>query len=611
MQEAYAGKDTLLLDPVVAPRIAAARLALGLLQGCVLYVLYSALQDKTWLAGAPYLFGPLLLCALLLPILLISSLGHMPARRIAGWIIAAAAIMVLLSVHDIWRHVGELRTALQKESRSQPLSSLLLVFCGAGFFIAHTLVLAAGTERRRIAAYATYFETAWKLGIQLLFSLLFVGVLWAVLWMGAALFMLLKLDFLEHLLGHAWFVIPVLCFAFSCAIHITDVRPAIVRGIRTLLLVLLSWLLPITALMVAGFLLTLPFTGLERLWATRHATGVLLGVAAALVILINAAFQNGEVGHGVARLVRLSARLAALLLLPLVGIGVYALGLRVIAYGWTSDRIIAAACVLVAACYAFGYAWAGRQRGNWLAQIASVNIATSFVILGALLALFSPLADPARLSVASQMARFEAGKIAADKFDVVYLRFEGARYGQAALERLKTWNAGIDAAVVRARAVAAIQRASRWDESPRADKAINLTVHPDGVRLPASFLAQQWEKNGAPSMDFPTCLTDGGVRCDAHVLDFDGDGKLEVLLVSNGVADDIVLLAQNSEGAWRVRGKLNATPLRCKGLLEKLKAGQFRLATPKLQDVEIDGQRVRIGSIDEQEYRCSMAKPVP
>eukprot|EP01032_Pedospumella_encystans_P000177 gene177-195_t len=71
--------------------------------------------------------------------------------------------------------------------------------------------------------------------------------------LGSGLFMLVKLDFLKLLLREAWCNAPVLCFAFACAMHITDVRPAIVRGIRTLLLVLMSWLLPVTVALLAGW----------------------------------------------------------------------------------------------------------------------------------------------------------------------------------------------------------------------------------------------------------------------------------------------------------------------------------------------------------------------
>ena len=46
MPQDAAGKNMALLDPVVAPRIAVTRLVTGLLQGLLLYWLYSTAQDK-------------------------------------------------------------------------------------------------------------------------------------------------------------------------------------------------------------------------------------------------------------------------------------------------------------------------------------------------------------------------------------------------------------------------------------------------------------------------------------------------------------------------------------------------------------------------------------
>jgi hypothetical protein len=50
----------------------------------------------------------------------------------------------------------------------------------------------------------------------------------------------------------------------------------------------------VAALIITGFLCSLPFTGLAALWETRHATSLLLSANAVLIMLINAAFQNGE-----------------------------------------------------------------------------------------------------------------------------------------------------------------------------------------------------------------------------------------------------------------------------------------------------------------------------
>jgi hypothetical protein len=588
-------QDEMELGGGVSRRVMAVRLAAGLVQGLLLYWLYSASRDVAWPATTPYLMVPLTTLALILPVLLISSLGHLAPRKAAAWLLVALLVLLALSLHDAWR--GQNAYPLLPNYEHKPIysPSLLLVHFGVVFFfIAHSLVLAGAQEGRRIASYGTYFETAWKLGIQLLFSAFFVGGLFLVLNMGAELFMLVKLDFLRKLLREAWFNVPVICTAFSCAMHITDVRPAIVRGIRTLLLVLMSWITPVAVVIVTGFLCSLPFTGLGALWETRHATAVLLTAAAMLVALINAAFQNGDAN--VTLPLRVSARTAAILILPITAVGMYALGLRVGQYGWTSDRVIAAACLLVAACYAIGYAWAASRYDTWLKPVSTVNVLAAFLVLAVLLALFTPIADPARIAVNSQMARLEKGKTKVSEFDFRYLRFEGGRYGRAALEELKQRSTGADAAQLRheAAAVLALADKDRWQPAKRftapVSVADNLKVWPANAQLPASFLAQKWD--ALDDTGKPNCLTRKEGKCDAFVLDVNGDGKPEIMLIESQGHNSGMLYSE-SAGGWSVVARLGYQYVRCKSLMEQLKKGEFSLVEPRMKALQVSGVQLQ------------------
>jgi hypothetical protein len=583
----------------MVPRtVGAGRLAVGAIQGGVLYWLYQARGAELWPATAPFLFVPLLLLALVAPVLLISSLGHMTGRRAAGWLATASAVMLGLGLHDVWRRAAAVGAAAGDAASPAMPSPLLFLFLVAGFFIAHALVLSAIHDGRRLARYPTYFDVSWKLLIQLGFSAMFVGALWLALSLGAVLFMLVRLDFLETLLKQSWFAIPASVFAFACAMHITDVRPAIVRGIRSLLLVLLSWLLPLSALIVLAFLLSLVFTGLEPLWATRKATAVLLGAAALLVVLINAAYQNGEQAATVPRLVRWSALAAALTLLPIVAIAVYSLALRVADYGWTTDRVIAAACLAVAACYALGYGWAAYaffRRGEWMQGLAPVNIATACVVLAVLLGLFSPLADPARLSVDSQVGRLLSGATPPDKFDFDYLHAHGARYGRAALEQLQA--AGGADGQIRDRAGRALARKARPGQPPvpasQAEVAANITVWPRHAGLPTSFRQQNWSDK-QQRWQLPPCLRQAGMPCDAVLLDIDRDGRPEVLLLPAESQSAPVLLGEGGGGGWSVLGRLPGELNSCASLRRQLLDGTYGLVPARVHDLEIGGQRMAI-----------------
>ncbi len=607
------------------------RVCLGLLQGALLYALHHSVNAPnlpTWPATVPQLFGPLLMLAVFIPLLGISAWGRMAQRGWWQWMAVALVVVAALGWHDLWRMnpLGEGWRAHGAPSRYPSFQAW--AFFSAGLFMAHTLVLASAQDGRRVATYPTYFDQAWKLGIQFLFSALFVGALWLMLWLGASLFSLIGLKFLDRLLREAWFSIPVSTFALAWALHLTDVKPEIVRGIRGLILVLLSWILPVVAVLATGFLLSLPFTGLQPLWATRNATSVLLITAAALVVLINTAFQNGERSDQVHRAVRAFARLGCLLLLPLVGLAVYALGLRVGQYGWSGDRVIACACLVVASCYALGYAWAAFSRGGaWLGPIAWVNVRVTWVILAVLMALFSPVADPSRLAVADQLTRLRDGRIDPERMDFRYLRYDAGRHGLNALQALAKGQAGMPGATSaevarRAQAALALSTTDRWErEQPLV--ALNATglranikaVWPAGAQLPESFWQSSWlDRDGrALNWHLPRCMSQRGFACEAVLLQADDDAALEVLVIQPQAPSAAVLLDQapDAQGQlrWQVVTALPNWLATCESQRARLRQGQFSTLTPRYKDLNLGGRRVLIQPKDN--WDDVPAKPGP
>jgi hypothetical protein len=369
--------------------------------------------------------------------------------------------------------------------------------------------------------------------------------------------------------------------------------------------------LPIAVLLVGAFLLSLPGTGLQALWATRHATAVLLGSAAALVIFINATFQNGEVSDGVAWILRLSARVAALLLLPIIVISMYALYLRVDEYGWTSDRIIAAACLLVATSYTSGYAWAALQSKSWLRQIAQVNVFTAFLILAVLFALFTPIADPARISVADQLERLAAGKVSAEKFDYAYLRFEGGRYGREALEQMQTRTDGKDAELMRAKSKHVLQLKNSWERNKinpeKIDLRAQLEVWPKGTELPPSFLQQDWGKREEARDNIP-CIDNTNGVCDAYLIDVTHDAEPEILLIGRERKIGSVILSKNAQGKWSSLGSLSARVAGCASLRQQLQNGNFHAIKAPVDAIQIGEQQIRIYSDEQDQLPCNGAE---
>ncbi len=566
-----------------------ARLVIGLAQGLALYLLYHALQDKTWPATDGLVFAPLLLVWLFVPLVALQGLGNLRIRTLVPWVIVATAALAGLGWYDIWA-AWPRDWAYQDGWQPHVLPSAALCFFGAaGIFIAHALISGGDTDRRMIARYPTHFDVAWKLGIQLALSAVFVGIFWAFLELGAALFNLINLDFFEKLLRHDWFWIPATALAVAAAIHVTDVRAGLVRGTRTLVLVLLSWLLPLLALIVAGFLASLPFTGLAPLWKFGHASGLMLTAAALLIVLINAARQDGAQLPPI--VLRVAGSLASFLLLPLAALAGYALSLRVNQYGWTNDRVATAACVVVAGFYASAYALSAIPRGGWLKRIETWNFYAALLVLTVLIALFTPLANPMRVSVADQVARLANGRTKPADFDFAYLRWSGGRYGRDALAAL----ARTGDAFSRERATASLTATNKYDELDLTGitAQARMTVYPKGRSLPASFLAQIGKKDSQLGELSRLCLNPRSKGCDAVLLDIDGDGHDEVLAMdSNVYSFGPVVYRQSPNGLWDEIGRISI-PYNCGNVRAALRDGTYTLALPEMKgkDIVVAGQR--------------------
>lgn len=550
-----------------ARTITAIRLGVGLLQGLALFLLHHAENVKAWPATQPLVFAPLVLAALAVPFVILAGIGALRRNSLIVWALGAAALAAYLAFHGVWR---------ETTPDKMPDVPVFLAIAG-GLFIAHHLIQPAQAERRWVARYPAYFDVTWMHGVQLALSAAFTGVFWILLYLGASLFKLIGIEAIQKLISEEAFAFPATTVMFAAAVQLTDVRSTLVRGVRTVALTLLAWLLPLMTLIAAGFLASLPFTGLEPLWKTRAATALLLTAAAHLIVLINAAYQDGEDAPHL--ILRWAARIAGVLLVPIALLAAYGLALRIGQYGLTPERVFAAAFVLVALGHAAGYAMAALRRDVWMKTLERTNVVMAFVSVALILALFTPLADPARLSVSDQVARLERGKVKPAEFDYAFLRFDGGRYGRAVLTRLKT-DKNPEIAKGAAQALVWTARPP-LDARPRFTKT---TVYPTGRVLPESLVKQDWSLSEGDSV----CVYPDN-PCSALLLDVDGDGKEEVLFANGGTLD---VIKQFPKDSWK---KIGTASARCSGtdLDQALKSGTARMAEPvPRQDILVGDLRL-------------------
>jgi hypothetical protein len=558
------------------------RLVVAVVQAMVLYFLTRAADaPAAWPATVPVLFDPLILVAGFVPLLALLGLGQIRLRPLAIWLGVVAAIVALLGWYDGWRE----RLPDWATQDAEWPSERVGVALAAALFVAHALLVDAVIERRLLPSYQRHFETAWKQGCQAALSVAFVGVLWGVLWLGAGLFDIVGIKIFEQIIEKRWFAIPATTLGLAVAVHVTDVQPALIRGTRTLVLSLFSWLLPLLAVILLAFLASLPFISLTPLWETHEAAALLLFAGGLLVLLLNCAYQ--ESGTGRPWVQRIAGTVAAFELAPLLVLAAWGLGQRVGQYGWTTDRIIVAAALVLEACYAIGYAAAALRSPSWMRRLEPANVVAAYVFLVLIVALFTPLADPARLMVASQVAHLKSGAIPAEKFDVVALRTEGARWGAAALQALDA-DPAIDAAM-RTRVHAALAMNARYDPSADARVAVaagladRVVVYPEGRTLPPEFLDPSSDPFAGKELQ---CLTPSATKCLVRFVALNPTEPEAIIFLDSFAG---YLLTRDADGHWHETARLSEDYV-CNGLRKAVESGSFSLSPHALPDVVVGGR---------------------
>ena len=205
-----------------------------------------------------------------------------------------------------------------------------------------------------------------------------------------------------------------------------------------------------------------------------------------------------------------------------------------------------------------------------------------------MLALFSPLADPARLSVDDQMARFANGTIAADKLDLKYLRWDAGRYGKAALENLAAGDGDKGFREAASQLLAAKNRYQQGEATHPL--ASNLVIHsPDGT-LPDSFMSQDWRV--PKDFSVPNCLrATTSARCDVFVKDMKGDGSLQIIIVQGAA---VTGFERDAIGTWHLTARWMSS---CSDTTKALQKGDFTAAPavpPPWPDLDVAGQRLHL-----------------
>ncbi len=424
--------------------------------GICLYLLFELL-DADWLPERTILtimiyagvfFGSLL--SLVGPMKVIPS-----ALRAAGLAAAVAGLMLLTSfrfanVDGLFDGPFHLLAAFAVSAITLPF---LIGLSGAGW-----------------RDYPTLFDGAWGIVVRSAAAGVFTGVVWGVIYLSDALLQVVGLGLIQELLR-----IDMVPWIITGATY--GLALAVVHELRAyvsphLILRLLRLLVPVVLVVMAVFIVALPFQGLSKVFQSLSAGGTMLAMVGAGVTLVSVTIDKDAAdATGSAMLAHAARALAAILVIP-AALACYAVWLRVDDYGWTPERLFAALAAGIALIYGVVYLAAAVRGAVWMARVRQANIGMAGLVAAVSALWLTPVLNAERISAQSQAARFAAGEmevaeisvwifekwgIAGEAF-VAELRAKAAEPGQEALAaQLDGGGYGAESPADRAAIVAALR----------------------------------------------------------------------------------------------------------------------------------------------------------
>jgi hypothetical protein len=570
----------------------------GLIQGFMMLGLHEWIKSKSFDLSDLVYIVPLYTVAVLGPLTFNFLRAEFSCRQSFIYATLISGVLALTGTWFGWNYVLPAETRLYQ---SPNFIAGLWVF---GFVSAviwfHILPFAQSRLRHSEPAfsYSGLFEDAWRNCLLLANCFVFSGIFWALLGLWAGLFEVLKIKFFSDLFTTRYFVYLATAMSVSFAVSLEDKEASALVTIRRYLLAVQARLLPLAAFIVLLFLVTLPFSGLHKLWDTGSATALMLGLQYAVIILTNAVWQDGKQPLPFSSFTRSFIRMALIALPVLSVLCVWALHLRVDQYGWTIDRIWAAILVAFISLYTAAYC-AAAVRSGWLQSLGRLNTAIALLVIATLLAVHTPLLDPQRISASSQVSRLLAGKVAASNFDYEYLRFNLGRAGAQALRELEKIDHQAEAATIRSKATAALNLHSvstldAWEHLPSQQEiTARINLYPKGTAIDLEFVAALHQRVETEEYDrYTRALREDKEPIAVLAVDLNKDGAPEYIFLK----DPFPVFSKQGQ-QWRLIGNMwfnNTDAMREKELEQATASADFTVVPRLWSDLRIGGSEGRL-----------------
>lgn len=566
----------------------------AVVQGWALYALHLAIEHTHWPATDPAWLISLYILALFIPVT--AQLLSEYAGNSFAWI--AIACLGVAFFYFGWHQGRLLIPSGERNFDAGELFPFAFVLLVLWLHALPFLQCRLRTGRWR-PEYRLLFTTAWRNVLTLGEAGLFTGLFWLLLFLWQMLFHMLGIDYFRELFKEPIFIYPVTALAFGLALHLIGSVEGFITVVLAQILNVLKWLAVVAGVILALFTFALLFKLPNLVFEGQRAIGAawLLWLIAVMVLLLNAAYRDGEVERPYPRWIALALRFVTPLTLIISMTALYALHVRAREYGLTVGRVWALVVAGSAASYSIGYTIAAFGKGIWMQGIARVNVIVALALIVTVSLALTPVLSPDRLSANSQYQFALNGPTGADADSSArtrtafhYLRFDAGQYGLRKLQALAEIKDNPRAEAIRKQAEALLAQKSPWDRTlilaDLETRLAKMSIYPAGVldaQLKVLILANLRDPNQGFINPSRSDETWAGLYVDLN-----HDQQPDFVLLTP--LKSLVYVRRDAQ--WQLRGELssvNATSW--KDVLQDLRAGNVSTQLPEWSQLSVGARK--------------------
>ncbi|MDU7481962.1 MAG: DUF4153 domain-containing protein [Hafnia alvei] len=579
-----------------------------LIQGALLY-LSNDFSTQEWRLDHKTTLLHVLVLSLSLPLVFVLSVNTLRNKTLWKALLAYAVVFIAMTTWVNWNDVG------LRDYGTGILATFYFSLAAIIFVTLPWLQVRIENPNSPVN-YPDLHDAIWQNTITVVLTLLIAGLMWGILSLGAGLFKLIGIDFFYNLFfEHQIFTYLANSLVLAIGVLICRTNSKLIITVRKLLSLVVKGLLPLLSFFALIFIFSLPFTGINTLakqWSS--ATTLLTTMSLLLALLVNAVHLSADNNKKkpYPRAIRYIIN-GSLLALPIYAIlSTYYLGLRIVQYGWTPERLWAAVVVGLSLCLSLAYATAVvRKNTIWLHSLGNINKKMMCLIAAILILCNSPIIDPYRISVNDQMQRYATGKILPDNLDLIMLRFDAGRRGNDALQALRHDAKFISDPARKLSLEKILIQTNRWgsyDDDDNKQKPAIFTVDrarknillATGVTPPDSSWWASLSENNYQAERMSDCYLLAN-SCVLTTLDLNADGKPEPILCSfSAPQPPFCQVYALSEGKWVVISRMDFDEYLAQNKSEsaKLKSlilnGQLKTKPKEWSDIQIQDKTIEM-----------------